>query len=267
MPGSSPQRSAPSISRSSGAAGAPVAQTIAQSRTNVSAVTGSPSVNLTSVAQPEGERLQVVATPSTTGPARAPHRPPDGSVSNSPANTLRSTVSSAGRRRAQRGDRHRVVGQHVGDRRPAPAARRPGRGPPVAPPPQPARRRTARDQCCEARYSQRVRTRDDLEDLLGDRCLSGTVHLQRVVVDQHARVLGRVAHRGHSGAVLGRRRLEQRAVDRDLEVRRDELAEHLGDVRLVLVRALDLDGLDAGQRRLAARAAARPRPAAGRAPR
>ena len=48
-PGSSPQRSAPSISRSSGAAGAPVAQTIAQSRTNVSAVTGSPSVNVTSL--------------------------------------------------------------------------------------------------------------------------------------------------------------------------------------------------------------------------
>ena len=43
---------------------------------------------------------------------------------------------------------------------------------------------------------------------------------ERVRVDQLAGVLGRVAHRRHARAVLRRGRLEQRAVDRDLEVRR-----------------------------------------------
>ena len=95
MPGSSPQRSAPSISRSSGAAGAPVAQTIPQSRTNVSAVTGSPSVNLTSLRSRNVNVFRssdAVHDRASTGTTPAP----DGSVSNSPANTLRSTVSSDG---------------------------------------------------------------------------------------------------------------------------------------------------------------------------
>ena len=42
------------------------------------------------------------------------------------------------------------------------------------------------------------------------------------------------AHRGHARAVLGRGRLEQRAEDRDLHVLRDEPAEDLGRVGLVL---------------------------------
>ena len=72
-----------------------MAQTIAQSRTNVSAVTGSPSVNVTSLrsrnvnvfrsSEAFHERTSTGTTPA-----------PEGSVSNSPANTLRSTVSSAG---------------------------------------------------------------------------------------------------------------------------------------------------------------------------
>ena len=47
-------------------------------------------------------------------------------------------------------------------------------------------------------------------------------------------VLGGVAHRGHARAVLGRGRLEQRAVHRDLDVLRHEPAEDLGGVGLVL---------------------------------
>ena len=63
---------------------------------------------------------------------------------------------------------------------------------------------------------------DDFHDLLGDLGLARAVHLEREVVDDLAGVLGRVAHRGHAGAVLGRGRLEQRAVDRDLDVVGDE---------------------------------------------
>ena len=50
--------------------------------------------------------------------------------------------------------------------------------------------------------------RDDFHDLLGDLGLARAVHLEREVVDDLAGVLGRVAHRGHPGAVLGRGRLE-----------------------------------------------------------
>jgi hypothetical protein len=51
---------------------------------------------------------------------------------------------------------------------------------------------------------QCVRAGHDLEDLLRDLRLSRAVHLQRERVDQLARVLRRVAHGGHAGALLGR---------------------------------------------------------------
>src|SRR5919199_46075 len=57
----------------------------------------------------------------------------------------------------------------------------------------------------------------DFHDLLRDLGLACAVHLEREVVDDLAGVLGGVAHGGHARAVLGRGRLEQRAVDRDLD--------------------------------------------------
>src|SRR5215207_5824267 len=74
---------------------------------------------------------------------------------------------------------------------------------------------------------------DDFHDLLRDVRLALAVHLQRVRVDQLAGVLGRVAHRGHARAVLGRGRLEQGAEDRDLDVDRHEPLQDL--LRLGLV--------------------------------
>src|SRR3954471_2970565 len=81
---------------------------------------------------------------------------------------------------------------------------------------------------------QGFRPGNDFHDLLGDLGLALAVHLQRQVLDQLAGVLGRVAHRGHARAVLGGGGLEQRAVDRDLDVGRHEPLEDLLGVGLVL---------------------------------
>ena len=67
-------------------------------------------------------------------------------------------------------------------------------------------------------------------------------------LDQLARVVGRVAHRGHARAVLGRRRLEQRPEHRDLDVVGDQPVQDLLRVGLVL------------DQRVVARAPLRPRP-------
>src|SRR4051812_7061349 len=71
-------------------------------------------------------------------------------------------------------------------------------------------------------------------DLLRDLRLALAVHLQCEVLDEVRGVLGRVAHRGHARAVLGRGGLEQRAVDRDLHVRGHEALEDLLRAGLVL---------------------------------
>src|SRR3954469_11461794 len=81
---------------------------------------------------------------------------------------------------------------------------------------------------------QGFRPGNDFHDLLGDLGLALAVHLQRQVLDQLAGVLGRVAHRGYARAVLGGGGLEQRAVNRDLDVRRHEPLEDLLGVGLVL---------------------------------
>ena len=78
------------------------------------------------------------------------------------------------------------------------------------------------------------RAGDDFHDLLRDLRLALAVHLQGEVLDEVGGVLGRVAHRRHAGAVLGRGRLEQRAVDRDLDVGGDEPLEDLLRAGLVL---------------------------------
>src|SRR5450755_4114581 len=75
---------------------------------------------------------------------------------------------------------------------------------------------------------------DDFHDLLRDLRLAGSVHLQRQILDQRAGVLGRVAHRGHPRTMLGRGRLEQRPVDRDLDVVGHQALEDLLRLGLVL---------------------------------
>src|SRR3954469_25353147 len=86
----------------------------------------------------------------------------------------------------------------------------------------------------EVGLGQRLGATDDFHDLLRDLRLAGAVHLQREVVDDDRRVLGGVAHRGHAGAVLGGGALQQRAVDRDLDVVGDEALEDRGGIGLVL---------------------------------
>src|SRR4051812_13906916 len=81
---------------------------------------------------------------------------------------------------------------------------------------------------------QRLRAGDDFHDLLRDLRLALAVHLQGEVLDDVPGVLGRVAHRGHAGAVLGGGALQQRAVDRDLHVGGDEALEDRVRIRLVL---------------------------------
>src|SRR3954451_1259149 len=85
-----------------------------------------------------------------------------------------------------------------------------------------------------SRLRQRLGAGDDFHDLLGDRGLALAIELQGEVLDDVARVLGRVAHRGHARPVLGRGGLQQRAVDRDLHVGGDHSLEDRVGARLVL---------------------------------
>src|ERR687891_739634 len=70
-------------------------------------------------------------------------------------------------------------------------------------------------------------------DLLGDLRLSLAIRLERQVVDDVGGVVRGAAHGAHTGAMLGRRRLEQRPIDRDLHVVGHEPGEDLLGVRLV----------------------------------
>src|SRR6186997_3248116 len=72
-----------------------------------------------------------------------------------------------------------------------------------------------------------VGARHDLQDLLGDRGLAGTVHGERVLVDERPGVVGRVAHGGAARRELGGGALQQRAVDRGVEVVREQVAEEV----------------------------------------
>ena len=57
---------------------------------------------------------------------------------------------------------------------------------------------------------QRLGAADDLHELLGDRGLPGTVHLERETLDHLARVLAGALHCRHARALLARDRLEDR---------------------------------------------------------
>ena len=83
-------------------------------------------------------------------------------------------------------------------------------------------------------HDERLGAGDDFHDLLGDVRLALAVELQRQVVDDLRRVLGGVAHGGHARAVLGRGRLQQRAVDRDLHVVGHQPREDVPGLGLVL---------------------------------
>src|SRR3954464_7802497 len=81
---------------------------------------------------------------------------------------------------------------------------------------------------------QRLGATYDFHDLLRDLGLPRAVHLEREVLDDLAGVLRRAAHGGHPRAVLGRRRLQQGAEDRDLHVVGHEALEDHARVGLVL---------------------------------
>src|SRR5262245_9183348 len=72
------------------------------------------------------------------------------------------------------------------------------------------------------RLGQRLGARDDLEDLLRDLRLARTVHAQRERVDELARILGGVPHRGHPRALLGGGGLEERPIYLRLDVDREQ---------------------------------------------
>src|SRR3954453_1130331 len=81
--------------------------------------------------------------------------------------------------------------------------------------------------------AERLGAADDLQDLLRDFRLTRTVHLQGQVADHRLRVLRRVPHRGHPRTQLRGRRLEQRPVDRDRHVLRDQPRQPLTRIGLV----------------------------------
>src|SRR5947208_2961372 len=74
----------------------------------------------------------------------------------------------------------------------------------------------------------------DLHDLLCDLGLARAVHLQRQVGDDLAGVVGGAAHRRHLGAEEARGGLDQRAIDRDLDVVGHEALEQVLGLGLVL---------------------------------
>src|SRR4051812_46481079 len=88
--------------------------------------------------------------------------------------------------------------------------------------------------CSCSALDQRLGAGDDFHDLLGDLGLAGAVHLQGEVLDDLAGVLRGAAHGGHARAELGGRGLQQRPVDRDLDVVRDQPLQDLVGVRLVV---------------------------------
>ena len=97
---------------------------------------------------------------------------------------------------------------------------------------------------------ERLRARNDFDDLARDRRLPDLVHVQRQARDHVGRVLGRRVHRGHLRGEERRVRLEQRAIDLHLDVARQQLVENL--LRRRLVEIVDL--------RSSPRAHARPAP-------
>ena len=86
---------------------------------------------------------------------------------------------------------------------------------------------------------QGVGSGHDFQDLLGDLGLARAVHGEREAVDQVVRVVGRVAHGRHAGAVLGRGRLQQGAEDRGLHRRAQEVTR---ETLLPLQQATILEG-------------------------
>src|SRR5512132_680004 len=80
---------------------------------------------------------------------------------------------------------------------------------------------------------ERVCAGHDLQDLLRDLGLAGAVHRQGQAVDQLPGILRRVSHRGHSGALLGGCRLEQRPEELGLDVDGQQALEDLLGLRLV----------------------------------
>src|SRR5690242_11288808 len=85
--------------------------------------------------------------------------------------------------------------------------------------------------------SERLGARDDLDEFFCDDRLTGAVVGDRQTVDHLARVPGRAVHRRHARPLLRRGALQERGIDLDREVGRQQLAEDLVLLRLELVDA------------------------------
>src|SRR3954454_8735087 len=86
------------------------------------------------------------------------------------------------------------------------------------------------------RVGQRVRTADDLADLLRDLGLAGVVRQPGVGLDQLVGVVGGRLHGTLAGCELARRRHQQRVEDAALDVLRQQRVQHRCRVRLELVQ-------------------------------
>src|SRR6266571_1819878 len=80
-----------------------------------------------------------------------------------------------------------------------------------------------------------ARSRDDLDDLLGDRGLADLVHVEGQAVDHVARIVRGRVHGGHPRGVLRGRRFEQRVPDVGLHVLGEDPREDGPRARLVEV--------------------------------
>src|SRR6266568_4133186 len=104
---------------------------------------------------------------------------------------------------------------------------------PIPPPVGGGERRTS---VCSARSSGGgARSRDDLDDLLGDRGLPDLVHVEGQAVDHVARIVRGRVHGGHPRGVLRGRRFEQRVPDVGLHVLGEDPREDGPGARLVEV--------------------------------
>src|SRR5665213_4266893 len=96
---------------------------------------------------------------------------------------------------------------------------------------------SSRISCLSVEASKSIQSlgaRYYLHDLLCDLGLPRTVHCERQIGDDLPRVLRGAAHRGHLRAEEARGRLDQRTVDRDLDVVRYQALEDLLRAGLVL---------------------------------
>src|SRR6186713_2797385 len=98
--------------------------------------------------------------------------------------------------------------------------------------------------------SQRLGTRNDLDQFLGDHRLARTVVGDGLLANHFARIARRIVHRAHARALLGCSVLQQRAEHLHGDIARQQLVENVDLFGLVFIgRGRGLGGLAVEQRR------------------